>query len=159
MSTEVRFKINPLEAKINTIMLDENTSIADQIRNINVNATDFDSQIKVKKNRAPKRKFSNSYKLQILKAFDACKDGDERGALLRKEGLYYARISAWRKQFQNGGSVSNKTPKSVLLTQQLTRELASLKKKLSQAEAIIDLQKKVSELLSINILDHDLSEI
>src|SRR5262245_32059197 len=104
MSTEVRFNITPVEAKIKTIMLDENTPLADQIRNINVNAADFDSQVKVKKNRAPKRNFSKAYKLQILKALDACKDRNERGALLRKEGLYYARISAWRKQFQDGGA-------------------------------------------------------
>ena len=137
-----------------TIKLDRNKSIEDQIKNLNL-----DTQVKVKKQRAPKRKFSNAYKLQILNALDACKNGDERGALLRKEGLYYARISAWKKQFQHGQFTSNKTPKSILLTQQLTREVASLKKKLSQAEAIIDLQKKVSELLSINILDHDKSEM
>ena len=38
-------------------------------------------------------------------------------------------------------SLQIKTPKSVLVTQQLTREVESLKK-LLQAEAIIDLQKK-----------------
>lgn len=137
-----------------TIKLDENKTIEGQIKNLN-----FDTQVKVKKQRAPKRKFSNAYKLQILNALDACKNGDERASLLRKEGLYYARISLWKKQFQNGKFTSNKAQKSILLTQQLTREVASLKKKLSQAEAIIDLQKKVSELLSISILDHDTSEM
>jgi transposase len=136
-----------------SIKLDGTKSIEEQIKNLN-----FDTQIKAKEQRAPKRKFSNAYKLQILNALDACKQGEERAALLRKEGLYYARISLWRKQFQNGKFTSNKAPKSILLTQQLSREVASLKKKLSQAEAIIDLQKKVSELLSINILDHDMSE-
>lgn len=134
--------------------LDENKSIEDQRKNLN-----FDTQVKARKQQAPKRKFSNAYKLQILNTLDACKNGGERAALLRKEGLYYARISLWKKQFQNGKLSSNKTPKSILLAQQLTREVASLKKKLLQAEAIIDLQKKVSELLSINILDHDTSEM
>jgi transposase len=137
-----------------TIKLDGNKSIENQIKNLN-----FDTQVKVTKQKAPKRKFSNAYKLQILNALDVCKNGDERAALLRKEGLYYARISLWKKQFQNGKFASNKTPKSILLTQKLTREVASLKKKLSQAEAIIDLQKKVSELLSISILDQDTSEM
>ena len=137
-----------------TINLDGNKSIENQIKNLN-----FDTQVKEKKQKAPKRKFSNAYKLQILNALDVCKNGDERAALLRKEGLYYARISMWKKQFQNGQFTSNKTQKSILLTQQLTREVASLKKKLSQAEAIIDLQKKVSELLSMSILDHDTSEM
>ena len=115
-------------------------------------------KVKAKKQRAPKRQFSNTYKLQILNALDACKTGEERAALLRKEGLYYARVSTWKKQFQNGKFVANKAQKSVLLTQQLAREVASLKKKLSQAEVIIDIQKKVSELLSINILNHDTNE-
>ena len=135
------------------IKLDGNKSIEDQINTLN-----FDTQVKAKKQIAPKRKFSNAYKLQILNSLDACKNSIERVALLRKEGLYYARISAWRKQFQQGQFTSNKTPKSILLAQQLTREVASLKKRLSQAEAIIDLQKKVSDLLSINILDHDANE-
>jgi len=74
-----------------TIKLDGNKSIEDQIKNLNI-----DAQVKTKKERAQKRKFSNAYKLQILNALDACKNGDERAALLRKEGLYYARISAWK---------------------------------------------------------------
>lgn len=136
-----------------TIKLEASKSIEAQINNLN-----FDTQVKAK-NRAPKRKFSHAYKLQILNALDACKNGNERAALLRKEGLYYARVSVWKKQIQHGQFSSNKTPKSILLTQQLTREVASLKKKLSQAEAIIDLQKKISELLSINILNQNTSEM
>src|SRR3990167_9617024 len=73
----------------------------------------FDTQVKTKKQRAPKRTFSNAYKLQILNTFDACSTAAERAALLRKEGLYYARISTWRKQLQGGRFVSNKTPKSI----------------------------------------------
>jgi hypothetical protein len=143
------------------VTLDTTKSIEEQIKKFNFDTLSFntftpDTQVKMKQQRAPKRKFSQAYKLQILNALDACKDGNERAALLRREGLYYARVSAWKKQL--GQCTSNKTPKSILLTQQLTREVASLKKKLLQAEAIIDLQKKVSELLSINILDHDTSE-
>lgn len=159
MSTERIFQSKPLEVGNRMIKLDGNKSIEEQIKNLNLDAPNFDTQVKAKKQRAPKRKFSNAYKLQILNALDACKTGEDRAALLRKEGLYYARISTWKKQFQNGKFVVNKTPKSVLLTQQLTREVESLKKKLSQAEAIIDIQKKVSELLSINILNHDANEI
>ena len=116
---------------------DENGAKNNQFKNVNL-----DTQIKVKKQRAPKRKFSSAYKLQILNAVDACKDSADRGALLRKEGLYYARVSSWRKQLQDGKFVSNKTPKSILINQQLAREVSTLKKKLAQAEAIIDIQKK-----------------
>ena len=123
------------------------------------NNLNVDVQVTAKKQRAPKRTFSSAYKLQILNALDACNTASERAALLRKEGLYYARVSAWKKQLQNGKFVAKKTSKSILLNQQLAREVASLQKKLAQAEAIIDIQKKVSELLSINILDQEVNEV
>ena len=164
MNTKSTLQDKALEVENKTFKLDGTKSIEEQIKNINFDTLSFDTpnldtQVKMKQQRAPKRKFSNAYKLQILNALDACKNGNERVALLRKEGLYYARVSVWKKQLQHGQLTSNKTPKSILLNQQLTREVSSLKKKLSQAEAIIDLQKKISDLLSINILDHDMSEI
>ncbi len=164
MSTKNTFQSKALVIGNKPLRLDGTKSIEEQIKNINFDTLGFgtpnlDTQVKMKQQRAPKRQFSNAYKLQILNALDACKNRDERAALLRKEGLYYARVCAWKKQFEEGQFTSNKTPKSILVTQQLTREVAMLKKKLLQAEAIIDLQKKVSELLSINILDHDKSEL
>jgi transposase-like protein len=163
VSIKSTFQSKVLEVGNKTFRLDGTKSIEEQIKNfnfdtLNLGTANLDTQVKMKQQKAPRRKFSNAYKLQILNALDACKNGNERVALLRKEGLYYARVSTWKKQFQHGQLTSNKTPKSILLTQQLTREVTSLKKKLSQAEAIIDLQKKISELLSINILDHDVSE-
>ncbi len=105
--------------------------------------------------KAPRRNFSAAYKLQVLEAYDACENALARGALLRKEGLYYSRISTWRKLRDDGKLDKNaqkKTPKTILVQQQLTRENAQLKKKLAQAEAIIELQKKVSDLFGTHIL-------
>jgi transposase len=159
MSIKSTFQNKALEVENKTLRLDGTKPIEEQIKNLNLDTLNLDTQVKMKQQKAPKRKFSNAYKLQLLNALDACKNSNERVALLRKEGVYSARISEWRKQFQQRQLTSNKTPKSILLTQQLTREVTSLKKKLSQAEAIIELQKKISELLSINILDHDTNEI
>lgn len=117
-----------------------------------------DVQVKPRQQRAPKRTLSKSYKSQILNAFDACQTASERGALLRKEGLYHAQLATWRKQLVDGKLYKQKTPKSILVSQQLARENATLKKKLAQAEAIIELQKKVSELLSQHILEPEMSE-
>jgi len=121
-------------------------------------ATSQDVQIKAKRQRAPRRSFSKSYKIQILDAFDACKTASERGALLRKEGLYHARLVTWRKQLADGRLCARTTSKSILMNQQLVRENTTLKKKLAQAEAIIELQKKVSEILSQHILEPETSE-
>jgi len=46
--------------------------------------------------RARRRTFTAKYKLEILAAYDAAPDG-EKGALLRREGLYSSHIVAWRK--------------------------------------------------------------
>ncbi len=117
--------------------------------------TQPDPQVKaVSKSR---RTFSKAYKLKILVAYDACCNQSERGALLRREGLYYSRIADWRKKF--GANAEDK--KSAVRTQRtdhLVREVEQLKKKLAQAQAVIDLQKKVSELLGTHILSHENNE-
>ena len=46
--------------------------------------------------RARRRTFTAKYKLEILAAYDAAPDG-EKGALLRREGLYSSHIVAWRQ--------------------------------------------------------------
>lgn len=107
---------------------------------------------------APKRKFTKAYKLQTLTAYDACCDASERGALLRREGLYYACIPAWRNQLgmaKDGGKGTSSSKR----TEHLLREMDQLKKKLAQAEAIIDIQKKVSELFGTHILPHESSVV
>jgi hypothetical protein len=115
------------------------------------------SDPQVKATRAPRRQFSNAYKLQFLTSYDACSNVSERGALLRHEGLYHARISAWRNQLGMNGA-DKKATSNARRTDHMAREIEQLKKKLAQAQAVIDLQKKVSELLGTHILSHDSSE-
>jgi hypothetical protein len=74
---------------------------------------------------------------------------------LRREGLYHSRISAWRNQLGVNGSSKKNTSKTQR-TDHMTREIEQLKRKLAQA--VIELQKKVSELLGAHILSHDSSE-
>lgn len=119
-----------------------------------------DPQVKLPKNYKPRRSFSQSYKRQILAAFDACSDATQRGKLLRREGLYHSRISAWKKQQASGRLDAGKTQSSKnsnLRSDRLIRENMQLKKKLAQAEAIIALQKKVSELLGEHILPQEMN--
>lgn len=107
---------------------------------------------------APKRKFTKAYKLQTLTGYDACCDASERGALLRREGLYYSCIPAWRNQLgmtKDGGKGASSSKR----TEHLLQEMEQIKKKLAQAEAIIDIQKKVSELFGTHILSHESSVV
>ncbi len=114
--------------------------------------------------RAPRRTFSTAYKLKILDAYDTCDNALSRGALLRKEGLYHSRLSTWRKQLASGKLDTTATPsnkKSVNArksNQALKRENQQLQQKLSQAEGIIELQKKIAELFGTHILPPDNSE-
>ncbi|MCX7124704.1 MAG: hypothetical protein NTU49_02930 [Gammaproteobacteria bacterium] len=112
------------------------------------------------KQKIIRRKFSRADKLKILEAFDACNNSFERGAFLRKEGLYNASILKWRKELseKNSSYANSKAYKLTLAHNQIMRENTALKKKLAQAEAIIDLQKKVSELLSTHVLNQNTSE-
>jgi hypothetical protein len=116
-------------------------------------------QVKALKQRAPRRKFSPSDKLKILEAFDTIDNPQARGEFLRKEGLYYASIVKWRKQISEKKSnpSNSKAHQLKLVHNQVLRENVALKKKLAQAEAIIELQKKVSELLSQHILEPEMS--
>lgn len=114
-----------------------------------------DSQVKVKK-YTPRRTYDAAYKSRIIAAFDNCESASERGALLRREGLYHSRICAWKQQQANGKSTS-KQPKG-LRVDHLSRENEQLKKKLAHAEAIIDLQKKISNLLGVHTLSTEISE-
>ncbi len=79
---------------------------------------------------------------------------EERGALLRREGLYSSNIISWRKLFSSENDTKKGSNKA-LRTEHLVAEIDQLKKKLAQAQAIIDLQKKVSELLGTYILPHE----
>lgn len=139
--------------------LDSSPSRADSSTNndpINLNKpAPTDPQVKAY--RAPKRIFTKAYKLKILTAYDSCSNSSERGVLLRREGLYHARISAWRNQLGLSAE-SKKSPGKVKRSEHMVQEIEQLKKKLAQAQAVIELQKKVSELLGTHILSHDSSE-
>jgi len=108
----------------------------------------------VKAGGSPKRKFTAHYKQQILNAYNACSNAEDRGALLRREGLYSSSITSWRKLFSSEND-TNKGANKSQRNEHLVVEIEGLKKKLAQAQAIIDLQKKVSELLGTYILPHE----
>lgn len=106
-----------------------------------------------------KRKFTAEYKLKILAEADRCTVPGEIGALLRREGLYHSNIYRWRKK-RDEGSLGALTPRKrgpkekpvnplEKKVTELERENAALKRKLKQAETIIDVQKKVAALLGV----------
>jgi transposase-like protein len=114
--------------------------------------------------KKPRRKFTAKYKLEILEKVETCTRPSQIGLLLRKEGLYSSNLTTWRKQ-RDKGLLEAMTPKKRgrkkieknPLAQEvawLQRDNERLKKKLKQAETIIEVQKKISQILGIS-QDHD----
>jgi transposase-like protein len=100
--------------------------------------------------RATRRRFTAAYKRQIVEEAAQCGYG-EVGALLRREGLYHSNLAKWRAEYA-AGSLSDKPrgPRAnptVAEVKRLERENARLQRKLEQAEAIIEAQKKLARLL------------
>ena len=106
--------------------------------------------------KATRRRFTAEYKRRIALEAEQCDQPGEIGALLRREGLYSSVLAKWRRQLREESlSRSKKSNKNGKLTpaQQLARlerENERLKEKLRQAELIIDVQKKVSEMIQTN---------
>jgi transposase-like protein len=103
--------------------------------------------------KAVRRKFTAAFKLRILKEAEACTRQGQLGALLRREGLYYSNLTLWRRQINQGlipkkrGPLAKKPDPNVRRIAELERENAKLTHKLKHAELIIDVQKKVADLL------------
>ncbi len=102
--------------------------------------------------KAKRRKFSKQVKLRILKAADGCIQPGQLGALLRSEGVYSSYLTRWRQQRDRGelGIQRRGRPGADPSEKELARlrgENVRLAKKLEQAEAIIEVQKKLSVLL------------
>lgn len=104
--------------------------------------------------KAKHRRFSAAYKMQILAEAAACRQPGELGALLRREGLYSSLLTQWRRQ-QVQGTLRALAPKrrgpkpdpQAEEIARLRRENERLQERLKQAETVIEVQKKVSQLL------------
>jgi len=104
--------------------------------------------------RAQRRSFPAEYKRRILQEADRCSQLGQVGALLRREGLYSSHLTTWRRQREQGelGSRQRGQPPADPAIQEgvrLRRENERLRKRLAQAEAIIEVQKKLSNLLGL----------
>ncbi|MGP1684532.1 MAG: transposase [Giesbergeria sp.] len=101
-----------------------------------------------------RRRFSAAEKLRLLSEADALPHG-EQGAWLRRNGLYAAQLSGWRKQHVEHGLDGLQTqapgrkaadPRDRRIDQ-LQRENRRLHRRAEVAEQLVDLQKKVFQLV------------
>lgn len=112
--------------------------------------------------KAKRRRFSADYKQHILQEADACTQPGEMGALLRREGLYSSHLTTWRQQRRRGAlqglmpaKRGRKADPQAAENARLQRENERLKAQLARAELIIDVQKKLSQLLGLPEIPSD----
>ena len=112
--------------------------------------------------KATRRRFTLAYKEQILAEADQCTEAGKLGELLRREGLYSSNLSLWRRQRDSGTLAANQRGRKPNPNKKETQKLAKLKRdnarlteRLRQAELIIEVQKKVSEMMGIKLPEQD----
>lgn len=109
-----------------------------------------------------RRRFSADYKAGIVEEADRCREEGAVGALLRREGLYSSQLTTWRRQYRSGahtalrddkrGRKQTRNPLEEEVSR-LQRDNARLTRRLEQAETIIEIQKKVSSMLGLPLMD------
>ena len=108
-----------------------------------------------------RRRYTAEYKHRILREAVACTRPGELGALLRREGLYSSNLTVWRKlrerreieglsQKKRGPLPKEKNPLAAKVAT-LERENRRLRARSERAEGLVELQKKVSEILGIEL--------
>ena len=128
----------------------------------NSNGKTLDPEVAAKPTR---RRLSADFKQSVINQADALEAGGVKGAvaeMLRQNGLYRAQLADWRRALAQRGSAglvaekpgrkaSPSTPSKESKSEnaKLARRVATLERKLLQAEAIIDIQKKVAALLAM----------
>ena len=114
--------------------------------------------------KAQRRRFTAEYKRRILKEADRCMRPGEIGALLRREGLYSSALTTWRAARERGelaGLAAKKRgprarrvdPRDRKIALQ-EREIAQWKARAQRAEALVEIQKKFSEMVGVPLPDN-----
>jgi transposase len=101
-----------------------------------------------------RRQFTAEYKLRILREADQCTKPGEVVALLRREGLYFSHLGAWRKQRDQAVMESvapkrrGRKPKTTAIADDLSaenkrlqQENRQLRAKLRHVATILDVAK------------------
>ena len=115
--------------------------------------------------KSQRRRFSAEEKLRILAEADACTELGEIGALVRREGIHSSYLSRWRRARDRGEldglkakKRGPKTDRQAQANETLRRENAQLRVRLEQAETIIEVQKKLSEMLGLELPTRESTE-
>ena len=104
---------------------------------------------------SPANAFTARYKLDVLAAYDAADPG-EKGAILRREGLYSSHVVDWRRARDAGALAALAQPRGRrrpdprdAKIDRLYQEKARLEQELAKARFVVSVQAKLQELLEL----------
>jgi transposase len=102
--------------------------------------------------KARRRSFTAQYKLDVVAEYDAAPAG-EKGAVLRREGLYSSHVIEWRRA-RDAGTLAGSRPRGRPAADprdaqiaRLQKEKAKLEQELAKARFVVDVQAKLQALL------------
>lgn len=108
--------------------------------------------------RPVRRTFTADYKLKILAEVNSAKDSGEVGKVLRREGLYSSHLTTWRREVvaleaRNNQQLKRGKPVDEVGLElvRLRQENSNLRVRLERAELIVEIQKKVSQMLGLKL--------
>ena len=108
--------------------------------------------------RSTRRRFTVADKLRILRDADACSQHGQLGAVLRREGIYSSTLASFRKQYDEGKLLykndqmrAQKRKQQEAQRQRDRRKIEALEKENRKLLALVDLQKKLSELMNLTL--------
>ena len=133
-----------------TTVLDPSVVIEDPVLVVDDDARRPDPEVP---QRARRRTFTAKYKLGVLAAYDAASDG-EKGAVLRREGLYSSHLVDWRRARDVGALAGLTKPRGRPARDrqqeritELEAEKRRLEQELAKARFVVDVQAKLHALL------------
>ncbi|SNQ52090.1 conserved hypothetical protein [Frankia canadensis] len=104
--------------------------------------------------RAKRRTFAAEYKVRVLAEYDAATGPGEKGAILRRERLYAAHLTEWRRAANRGAAAALVSKRGRPAADPRDKELAELRaekerlgKELEKSRLVIDIMGKANALL------------
>jgi transposase len=106
-----------------------------------------------------RRRVTVAYKIRVVETVASLRSEGHGsiGAFLRKEGLYYSTVRKWTEQYERG-DLARRQEESKASTrslqaenQRLRRKLEQVERKLKKTEAIVEIQKKLSAILGLDL--------
>jgi transposase len=102
-----------------------------------------------------RRSFTAEYKLRILDEYDACAGDGDKGALLRREGLYSSHVVEWRRARDNVAAAGLARPRrakanpDAAALAKATKRIERLETDLEKYKLALDIAGKAHALLEM----------